>query len=111
MGGLLARNFIEALAIVLDSLLTLYSWIVIISVLISWVNPDPGNPIVRFLRSATEPLFWQIRRRLPFVVVGALDLSPIVVILGIQFLRILIVQSLMDLSHELVALAPWVLRA
>jgi len=111
VGGMLARNFVEALAIVLNSLLTLYSWVVIISVLISWVSPDPRNPIVRFLRSATEPLFWQIRRRVPFVVVGALDLSPIVVILGIEFLRILLVRSLFDLSQQLVALAPLALRA
>ena len=110
MGGMLARNFVEALAIVLSSLLTLYWWVVVISVLISWVNPDPRNPIVRVLRSTTEPLFWQIRRRLPFVVVGALDLSPIVVLLGIEFLRILLVRSLFDLSSQLVAIVPSVLR-
>lgn len=105
MGGLLARNFVEALAVVLNSLLSLYWWIVIIAVLVTWVNPDPRNPIVRFLRAATEPLFWQIRRWLPFVVIGALDLSPIIVLFGIEFLRMLVVRTLFDLSQELAALA------
>ena len=98
MGGVLARNFIEALAMVLSSLLWLYWWIVLISVLISWVNPDPRNPVVRVLRSMTEPLFWQIRRTMPFVVIGAIDLSPIVVMLGIMFLQRFVVASLVDLA-------------
>jgi YggT family protein len=98
MGGVLARNFIEALAMVLSSLLWLYWWIVLISVLISWVSPDPRNPVVRVLRSMTEPLFWQIRRAMPFVVIGAIDLSPIVVMLGIMFLQRFVVASLVDLA-------------
>lgn len=110
MGGLLVRNFVEALAVVLNTLLSLYWWIVIIAVLVTWVNPDPGNPIVRFLRAATEPLFWQVRRWMPFVVIGVLDLSPIVVLLGLEFLRILIVRTLFDLSSELVAAVPLLLR-
>jgi YggT family protein len=110
VGGLLVRNFVEALAVVLDSLLTLYWWVVIIAVVISWVNPDPRNPIVRFLHAATQPLFWQVRRWMPFVVIGALDLSPIVVLLGIEFLRMLIVRTLFQLSHELVALASVIVR-
>jgi YggT family protein len=83
-----------AIAVVLDHLLWLYSWIVLIAVLLTWVNPDPYNSIVRFLRGVTEPLFYAIRRRLPFVVVGGWDLSPIVVLLGIQVLQIVVVKSL-----------------
>lgn len=104
MGGVLARNFLEALATVLNSLLTLYMWVVIIAVLITWVNPDPRNPVVRFLRAATEPVFWQVRRWLPFVVIGTLDLSPIVVLVGIQFARLLLVRTLYDLAIRMAAL-------
>jgi YggT family protein len=110
VGGLLVRNFIDALAVVLNSLLTLYWWVVIIAVLVTWVNPDPRNPIVRFLRSTTEPLFWQVRRWMPFVVIGALDLSPIVVLVGIEFLRMLVVRTLFDLSSQLAAVVPALLR-
>ena len=68
----LLENFIQAIAFTLDSLLSIYFWIVLISALLSWVNPDPRNPIVRFLYSVTEPVLYHIRRRLPFVVAGGL---------------------------------------
>ncbi|MCP4023495.1 MAG: YggT family protein [Desulfobacteraceae bacterium] len=86
-------NFFLAIADVLDWILWAYMWIVIISALLSWVNPDPYNPIVRFLRGATEPVFYQIRKRLP-INFGGLDISPIVVILGIMFLQRFVVESL-----------------
>jgi len=73
-------------------------WVVIISALISWVNPDPYNPIVRFLRNATEPLFYRIRRWMPFVVVGGFDLSPILVIVGIQILTRVLNQLVWDIA-------------
>src|SRR5438094_700224 len=69
----LLENFIQAVAFTLDSLLSIYFWIVLISALLSWVNPDPRNPIVRFLYGVTEPVLYQIRRRLPFVVAGSRD--------------------------------------
>src|SRR6266850_7313973 len=91
-------RLVLAVATILDSLLSLYFWIVLISALLSWVNPDPRNPIVRFLYGVTEPVLNRIRRRLPFVVAGGLDLSTIVLMIGIQFTKMLIVQSLYDLS-------------
>jgi YggT family protein len=97
-------NFIEALALVLNSVLSLYWWILLIAVLLSWVNPDPRNPIVRFLRSATDPVLYQIRRWMPFVVVGSLDLSPLVVLLGIEVVRLVVVKSLYDLAFRMAAL-------
>jgi YggT family protein len=81
-----------------SSLLTVYMWIVIVAALISWVNPDPYNPVVRFLRNATEPLYWRIRRWLPFVVVGGFDLSPIIVIVGVQILGALLDRLAFDLA-------------
>ena len=106
----LLKNFIWAVARALDSLLYFYLVLVVISALISWVNPDPRNPIVRFLYSVTEPVLYQIRRRLPFVIIGCFDLSPVVLIIGIQFVRMLVVQSLIDLSFRLGDLMLWHVR-
>jgi YggT family protein len=91
-------NLLQAVATVLSAVLTLYFWIVIISALLSWVNPDPYNPIVRILRNLTEPVFARVRRWLPFAVIGGIDLSPIVVLLAIEFVRILVVQSLLQFA-------------
>lgn len=81
-----------------STLLTLYMWVVIVSALLSWVNPDPYNPIVRFLRNATEPLYWRIRRWMPFVVVGGFDLSPILVIFAVQVLSALLDRLVIDMA-------------
>ena len=86
---------------ILHMVLTAYMWVVIISALLSWVNPDPYNPIVRFLRNLTEPVFLWIRRRLPFVVVGGFDLSPIVVIVGVQLLDSVLSRLLARLAMNL----------
>jgi YggT family protein len=94
-------HLIYALAFVIKSALTLYLYIVIASAILSWVNPDPYNPIVRFLRSLTEPVFNFLRQRLPFVMVGGIDLSPILVIFAIQFLQIAVVGNLLDLANAL----------
>jgi YggT family protein len=75
-------------------------WIIIIRALISWVNPDPYNPIVQFLRSATDPLLYRVRRWIP-INFGGIDFSPLLVIAGIIFLQSFLVQSLLDLSRSL----------
>ncbi len=93
-------NFFEAIAVVLDYALTFYMWIVIAGAVLSWVSPDPYNPIVRFINTATEPVFYQIRKRLP-INLGGLDISPIVVILMIYFLQIFVVGSLHGLARSL----------
>jgi len=79
-------------------LLTVYMWAVIISALLSWVNPDPYNPIVRFLRNATEPVFERVRQWMPFVVLGGFDLSPIVVIAAVQILSALLDRLVIDMA-------------
>ena len=91
-------NLLKAVAMVLNMALTLYFWIVIVSALLSWVNPDPYNPIVRILRNLTEPVFARIRRWVPFVVVGSVDLSPVAVILAIYFIKEFVVMSLYDMA-------------
>jgi YggT family protein len=95
----LLANLFYATAIALNMVLTFYMWIVIIAALLSWVNPDPRNPIVRFLRNATEPLLYRIRRVLPFM--GGIDFSPFVVVVGIIFLQRFLVGSLEDLAYRM----------
>ncbi len=94
-------NLLKAVAVILDTILTLYFWLVIISAVLSWIRPDPYNPIVRFIYGLTEPVFYRVRRLIPFVVIGGIDLSPIVVLLIIQFLKIFLVESLVQLSVRL----------
>lgn len=93
-------NFFLAVAVVLDYALTLYMWIVVAGAVLSWVNPDPYNFIVRFINTATEPVFYQVRKRLP-VSFGGIDISPIVVILVIIFLQTFVVNSLHGLARSM----------
>ena len=92
-------NFLSAIAQVLDMLLSLYMWIIIARAVLSWVNPDPYNPIVRFIHQATEPVLYQVRRYLPFF--GGIDFSPIVVLFLIVFLKTAIVSTLFQLALSL----------
>jgi YggT family protein len=96
----LLANLIEALAKILDVALSLYTWVIIIRALLSWVNPDPYNVIVQFLYRATEPVLRPIRRWLPFRNFG-IDLSPVIVILAIMFLQYFLVPSLIQLAFKL----------
>jgi YggT family protein len=75
-------------------LLDLYSWVIIAAALISWVSPDPRNPIVAFLRRVTEPVLEPVRRLLPPWKTGGLDLSPLIVLVAIQFIERVILRSL-----------------
>ena len=77
-------NFISALAKIIDYGLTIYMWVIIARALISWVNPDPYNPIVQFLYRITEPVLNPIRRLIPIYKIG-IDISPIIVIMIIFF--------------------------
>jgi len=89
-------NTLLGFATVLDYALTFYSWIVIARALISWVNPDPWNPIVQFLTRATEPVLAPLRRKLGWGM--GIDWSPLVVIVGIWFVQIAVVQSIKDFA-------------
>ena len=86
------------LAQIISTVLTIYMFVVIAAVLITWVNPDPYNPIVRILRQLTEPLFYRVRRLMPFLMQGGLDLSPIVVVLAVSFLRFVVPNLLYRLA-------------
>ena len=97
----IAANFLRAVASVLDLLLTILYWLILIRALISWVNPDPFNPIVQLLYKATEPILNPIRRFLPFTYTAGIDFSPVVAFFVIIFLKGFIVKSLIDLSYRI----------
>jgi YggT family protein len=94
------RHFLEALATVLHWALDIYMWLIIARALLSWVNPDPYNPIVRFLYNVTEPVLGALRRRLPLFY-GGIDFSPLVVLGIILFLKVFLVQTLLDYARLL----------
>ena len=85
--------FLHALAQVLSIALNLYMYIIIARAILSWVNPDPYNPIVQFLNRITEPVLYRVRKAIPMHGIG-IDLSPILIILAIYFLQIFLVGSL-----------------
>lgn len=96
-----AANLIEALAYVLNAILTFYYWLILIRALLSWVSPDPFNPIVVFLHKITEPVLEPIRRALPFSLRFGIDISPIIAFLGIMFLRKFLIITLLELAYKL----------
>ena len=93
-------NFLAAIAKILDIALTLYMWIIIARAVVSWVNPDPHNPIIRFLNAVTEPVLYQVRRRLP-ISFGGIDFSPIIVLLVIVFVQSFLVRSLAEMAMRM----------
>jgi YggT family protein len=79
----------------------LYTYVIIARAIISWVNPDPYNPIVRFLYNVTEPVLYRVRRTIPFAYAGGLDFSPLIVLLALYFLQLFLVRSLQDFAVTL----------
>jgi YggT family protein len=95
-----ARNLIVALATVIDYALWAYMWAIIIRAVLSWVSPDPYNPIVRGLYAVTDPVLSFLRRKLPLFA-GSIDFAPIVAILAIVFLQRFVVRTLFDLAMRM----------
>jgi len=95
----LMGNVLQGVATVLDTVLWLYMWVIIARALVSWVNPDPWNPIVQFLERVTEPVLAPIRRWVGWRM--GIDLSPIIAILIISFLQIALVKTLNDLARQM----------
>jgi len=96
---ILLANFIIALGKVLGLALDVYMWVIVIRALISWVNPDPFNPIVRLLARLTDPVLRPIRRGIPLNI--GLDLSPMLAILAIYFVRNFLIASLIEYGYRL----------
>ena len=92
-------DLLIAVARIVDTLLEIYKWVIIIAALLSWVNPDPYNPIVKFLHSVTEPVFRPIRRLIGYRL-GPIDISPIIVILAIIFIQSFLVRTLIKVGYK-----------
>jgi YggT family protein len=86
---------------VLDVLLGILYWLILIRALISWVSPDPFNPIVQFLLKCTEPVLEPIRKILPLNFKFGIDISPVIAFLAIMFLRSFLFNTLIDLAAKL----------
>ncbi len=86
---------IFAIVQLLHSIISLYIWVVIIASLLSFVQLDPRNPIVEILNRLTQPVFQFVRQKMPFVIFSGIDLSPIVIIFGLQFIDTLLMRSVM----------------
>lgn len=93
-------NLILAIANILNIILEVYQWIIIIAAIISWVNADPYNPIVRFLYSVTDPVLRPIRRIIGGRL-GPFDISPIIVILAIIFIQKFLIGSLIEMAYKI----------
>ena len=94
-------NLVTTVAGLLGLVINLYIFVIIVAAFLSWVNPDPYNAIVRTLRALTEPVLYRVRKHMPFVMVNGIDLSPIVVLVALQLLNGVVVQSLMQLGLKL----------
>ncbi|MDY6861870.1 MAG: YggT family protein [Thermodesulfobacteriota bacterium] len=93
-------NFLYAIASVIKIVLQIYAVLIIVRAIISWVNPDPFNPVVQFLYRSTEPVLSMVRRYLPGRGFG-IDISPIIVILVIIFLQEFLVNTLFQIADKL----------
>ena len=93
-------TFIYALAEILSTIINIYIWIVIISALISWVNPDPYNPIVQILYKLTHPLYAKIRSFIPTTIAG-IDLSPFIIGVILHFINLFFVQLLFNFARNI----------
>jgi YggT family protein len=94
-------NFISALASLTAVILTALQWLIIIWALLSWVNPDPNNPIVQMINKLTEPILYPVRKILPFSLKFGLDLSPFIALLIIFFLQLFLIRTLRDLAARI----------
>ncbi|SFP22399.1 YggT family protein [Hydrogenimonas thermophila] len=97
---MILSTLIQAIAQILHMVISIYIWVVIIAALITWVRPDPFNPIVQTLYRLTEPVYAWVRRYIP-TTVGGIDLAPLIIIFGLQFIDLFFVKLLFQLSASL----------
>ena len=91
-------NLLMTIAHILEFILSIFYWLILIRALISWVSPDPYNPVVQFLEKSTEWILSPIRKMLPHSLRMGMDLSPIIVFLAIMFLKSFLVKTLADIA-------------
>jgi len=97
---MILSTLIQAIAQILHMVISIYIWVVIIAALITWVRPDPFNPIVQTLYKLTEPVYAWVRRYIP-TAIGGVDLAPLIIIIGLQFIDLFLVKLLFQLSANL----------
>ena len=93
-------TFLQAVAQILHMVINIYIWVIIIAALISWVRPDPYNPIVQTLYRLTEPVYAFVRRYIP-TIIGGVDIAPIIIILALEFIDMFFVRLLMQFAFRL----------
>ena len=91
---ILLTNTLSAIVALVSVVLSVYFWIVIASAVISWFRVDPYHPVVNAIRRLTEPVFYRVRKWLPFTYSSGLDFSPIAVLLAMQLFEKIILDSL-----------------
>ena len=91
-------NILYAVTQVLLTLLEIYFWVIIAAAVVSWVRPDPYNPIVRTLYALTEPVLYRVRKWLPFTFISGIDFSPVVVIIAIQLIKNVVIRSMFQIA-------------
>jgi len=97
ISSLLAGNMVLSILGIISSLIYFYIILTIIAVILSYVQVNPYNPIVQTINKLTQPVLSFIRRKLPFLVIGGIDLSPLVVVFGLQLLDTLLIRAFMGL--------------
>jgi len=93
--------FLKAVAVIFDMVLGLFTWLIVIRAILSWVNPDPYNPVVRIIYNVTDPILDLVRRRLP-IAYGGIDFSPILVLLVIVFIQQFLVGILYQVAATMI---------
>ena len=93
-------TLLQAIAQILHMVINIYIWVIIIAALLSWVRPDPHNPIVQTLYRLSEPAYALVRRYIP-TVIGGIDLAPIIIIVALQFIDLFLVRLLMNIAYRL----------
>ncbi len=97
---MILSTFINAVAQILHMIIQAYIWIIIIAALISWVKPDPYNPIIQILYRLTQPVYDFIRRYIP-TLIGGVDLAPVILILGLQFIDMFFIRLMINFANAL----------
>ena len=96
---IIIANLLTGLGYVLDSIIWFINLLIIASVVMSWVSADPRNPLVQFVKNVTEPIFYRVRKYVKPI--GMLDLSPLVVLLGLQLVHYVVVQSMLKYGEKI----------
>lgn len=98
---ILFSNALAAVASLIGFALKLYFWVVLLSAVLSWVRPDPYNPVVRVIRQLTEPVFFRVRKLLPFTYTSGIDFSPIIVLAAIELIDSVVIKTMLQYSASM----------